>query len=203
MTKFTKHIGKMLDNAKVLVVFRQMPDEPENALVVYTQNLEVRVNEELMQIVENQGQNDMDFYKVANRQPFFDGRNVLESLHLRKALVKVPTSSVTMTPGPNLEIPLSDLNKQLNDMVSKAVTKTSSSDVTGDLDYPATPTTNNTSPSSTLDDKVIADGMRRQALQFESEAKRLRDEADGLDPNRQGRPRKAPKAAKASADVTA
>jgi hypothetical protein len=73
--------------------------------------------------------------------------------------------------------------------------------VTGDLDYPATPTTNNTSPSSTLDDKVIADGMRRQALQFESEAKRLRDEADGLDPNRQGRPRTAPKAAKASADV--
>ena len=204
MSGFTKHVGRTnLDKAKVLVVFRQMPDEPDNALVVYTQHLEARVNDELMSIVENQGQNDMDFYKVANRQQFFDGHNVLESLHLRKALVKVPTSSITMTPGPNMEIPLTDLNKQLNDMVSKAVTKTSSSDVTGDIDYPMPPATNNTSTNSTLDDKVIADGMRRQALQFESEAKRLRDEADGLDPNRQGRPRKAPKAAKASADVAA
>jgi hypothetical protein len=198
MANFTKHIGKTPDSARVLVVFRQMPDDPNHALIVYTQRLDAHVHDQLMNIVENQGQNDMDFYKIASRHSFFDGRNVLESLHQRRVLVKVPTSTVTMTPAPGLEIALTDLNKQLNDIVP---VKTTSGDITGETDYPMAATSS--SSPGTLDDKAIADGMRRQALQFENEAKRLRDEADGLDPNRQGRPRKAPKAAKASADVAA
>lgn len=197
MANFTKHIGKTPDGARILLVFRQLPDDPSNALIVYTQKLEPHIHDELMNIVENQGQNDMDFYKVANRHSFFDGRNVLESLHLRKLLTKVPVSLITMTPSPGLEISLSDLNRQLNDI---APVKTTSGDITGETDYPRV---EESSSAGTLDDKAIADGMRRQAAQFEMEAKRLRDEADGLDPNRQGRPRKAAKPSKTSADLVA
>ena len=187
MSTFTKHVGKTPDNAKVVVVFRQLPDEPDQALVVYTQKLDAQLHDQFMPIVENQGQADMDFYKIATRSPFFDGRNLLESLHARGLLTKVPAANITMTPTAGHEINLADLNTQLNSM---APLKTSSGDITGEQTAPSMPTN---SPG-TLDDKTIADGMRRQALQFEMEAKRLRNEADGLDPNRQGRPRKAAKA---------
>lgn len=188
MATFTKHVGKLTannSNAKVLVVFRQLPEEPDSALVVQTQQLDANMHDQLMMIVENQGQNDMDFYKVASRETFFDGRNLLESLHMRGLMVKVPASDVTMTPGPGLEIALSELNKQLAQV---APLKTTSGDISGDF-APAPPVAQNA--PGTLDDKTIADGMRRQAMQFEAEVKRLREEADKLDPNRQGRPRKA------------
>lgn len=197
MSTFTKHVGKTPENAKVIVVFRQLPDEPDQALVVYTQKLDANMHDQFMPIVENQGQTDMDFFKVASRHPFFDGRNLLESLHTRGLLTKVPASSITMTPTVGHEINLAELNSQLNKM---APLKTTSGDISGEGNV--TPPAVNNSPG-TLDDKTIADGMRRQALQFEAEAKRLRDEADGLDPNRQGRPRKSSKTAEASVDVSA
>lgn len=194
MSTFTKHVGKTAENAKVLVVFRQLPEEPDQALVVYTQKLDAKMHDDVMSVVENQGQADMDFYKVASRYPFFDGRNLLESLHLRGVLTKVPTKSITMTPTVGHEINLAELNTQLN---SIAPLKTTSGDISGDT----TVAPNVSSSPNTLDDKTIAEGMRRQALQFENEAKRLRNEADGLDPSRQGRPRKA--AVKMAADVAA
>jgi hypothetical protein len=191
MATFTKHVGKLTasnQNAKVLVVFRQLPEEPSQALVVLTQQLDANMHDQLMAIVENQGQNDMDFYKIASRETFFDGRNLLESLHLRGLLVKMPTSDITMTPSSGMEIALDQLNKQLNEM---APVKTTSGDISGDYNTPAPAAS--TSTPGTLDDKTIAEGMRRQAMQFEAEVKRLREEADKLDPNRQGRPRKSAK----------
>jgi hypothetical protein len=192
MSQFIKHIGKLSDNSKVLVMFRFLPDAPDQALVVKTQDLKPEIHDELMQIVENQGQSDMDFYKVASRTSFINGGQVLESLHTSGKLVKLPVADITMTPLPNVTIPLSDLNAQLKQMIPE---KTTSSDI-GTEETP--PLTQRSAPG-TLDDKTIAEGMRRQALQFEFEAKKLREEADALDPSRPGRPRNKGADAKAAA----
>lgn len=193
MPSFTKHVGRTDDKKKVVVVFRQMPEEVDQCLVVYTQALKEQYHDELMRFVEGHAQNDVELYKAASRESFYDGYPVLESLHLNKALVKVPTSSVTMTPTPGLEIKLDELNAQLNQI---AASKTTSGDISGDVPM-ANNVTQNARTSGTLDDKAIADGMRRQAMMFETEAKKLKEQADKLDPNRQGRPRK--KAATAEA----
>jgi len=89
---------------------------------------------------------------------------------------------------PNVTIALTELNAQLKQMIPQ---KTTSGDISGEGDVP--PLTQRSAPG-TLDDKTIAEGMRRQALQFEFEAKKLREEADSLDPSRPGRPRKGAEA---------
>jgi hypothetical protein len=184
MSSFIKHIGKSTDNKKLVVVFRELPDAPDQALVAFTQDMKPELSDELMHIVENQGQSDMDFYKVASRTTFINGGQVLEDLHKRGLLTKVPVAEITMTPLPNVTISLADLNAQLKQMIPQ---KTTSGDISGEADVP--PLTQRSAPG-TLDDKTIAEGMRRQALQFEFEAKKLREEADTLDPSRPGRPRK-------------
>jgi len=185
MTTFTKHVGKTADGKKAVVVFREIPGAEDHALVVLSEYIDPNIHDELMGFVENQGQADMDLYKVLSRHSWFDNTNVLESLHTRKLLTKVPVSEITMTPTPSVTVSLTELNSQLNKMVAK----TSSSDVSGEP----------RSAPGTLDDKTIADQMRRQAMQFEAEAKRLRSEADTLDPSRPGRPRKAAATATAEA----
>jgi len=177
MTTFTKHVGKTSDGKKAVVVFRKIPGAEDHALVVLSEYIDPSIHDELMGYVENQGQADMDLYKVLSRHSWFDNTNVLESLHTRKLLTKVPVSNITMTPTPSITMNLSELNAQLD----KIVTRTSSADMSGEPK----------SSPGTLDDKTIADQMRRQAMQFETEAKRLRSEADILDPSRPGRPRKA------------
>lgn len=177
MATFTKHVGKTAEGKKAVVVFRQIPGAEDHALVVLTEYIDPGIHDELMNYVENQGQADMDLYKVLSRHSWFDNTNVLESLHTRGLLTKVAVKDITMTPTPSVTVSLAELNAQLDKMVAK----TSSADVSGET----------RSPPGTLDDKTIAEQMRRQALQFESEAKRLRSEADALDPSRPGRPRKA------------
>jgi hypothetical protein len=147
-----------------------------------------------MQVVENQGQSDMDFYKVASRNSFINGGQILETLHTSGKLVKVSVAGVTMTPLPNVTISLSDLNAQLKQIVPEKTTS-------GDISAESVPPLTQRSAPGTLDDKTIAEGMRRQALQFEFEAKKLREEADALDPSRPGRPRN--KGAEAKATVEA
>lgn len=181
MTTFTKHVGKTKDGKKAVVVFRQIPGAEDHALVVLSEYLEPNVHDELMPYVENQGQAEMDLYKVLSRYSWFDNTNILESLHQRKLLTKLPVSDITMTPTPSMTISLAELNAQLNNIGAK----TSSADITNE----------SRSAPGTLDDKSIAEQMRRQAIQFETEAKRLRSEADALDPSRPGRPRKTATAA--------
>jgi hypothetical protein len=194
MPTFTKHVGRTDDRKKVVVVFRQLPEEVDQCLVVYTQALEPQYHDELMRFVDGHAQAETDFYKAASREMLYDGLNVLESLHTKKFLVKVPTASITMTPIPGMEIKLDELNAQLNQM---AASKTTSGDISGDVQVPANVAQNARSPGA-LDDKAIADGMRRQAAMFENEAKKLREQADDLDPNRQGRPRKKSAATEAA-----
>lgn len=181
MPKFTKHVGKLSDGTKVVVVFRELPGDSTHALVVKTAQLNPELHDDLMRMVDGVGQTDKDFYQVASRTLLTNGGKALESLHVTGKLTKVLVSDVTMMPSPNTSISLTELNSQLNAMHPS---KTTSRDMVG-------VERTQRKPNDPLDDKSIAEGLRRQALQYEAEATKLRKEANSLDPVRQARQTKS------------
>ena len=79
-----KHIGELADEskAKVVVLYRTVPDEPNNCLVVGTKFLPDMYHNALMKAVESDGgQQANELADFISRQTFPDGTNMLEMLH--------------------------------------------------------------------------------------------------------------------------
>lgn len=182
MPNFIKHVGQVdATGKKCVVVFREIPGDENSCLVVETEQLNPTYHDSLMEAVESiTGQEDMDFYKYANRSVFPDGRNMLEALHLSGWLRKVATSEITMLPTPEMKIKLNELNNQLSQLNDAG--KTTSSSVSQSSEEP----TQASNPPGTLSDSQIANQMRSQAAFFKKEAERLYAEADTLDPQTTG-----------------
>lgn len=177
MPQFIKHVGQV-DNTgkKCVVIFREIPGEPTSCLVVETESLPRQYHDDLITAVESDGaQADLDFYKFATRSTFHDGRNMLEAMHLSGWLRKLGTNEVTMMPTREIQIRLSELNNQLNEVNNAG--RTTSGDISGE---PAVQ--ENKSSPGTLDDAQLANQLRSQAAFFQREAERLLSEAATLDP---------------------
>jgi hypothetical protein len=176
MPKFLKHVGQAVATGKkCVVVFRTIPGDANSCLVVETESLATAYHDTLVEAVESAaGQDDVDFYKVAQRLTFHDGRNMLEAMHLSGWLRKFPTEQIIMMPTPELKIGLRDLNSQL-DQVDAG--RTTSGDINRDGSVPEG------KPAGVLDDADIANQMRNQASFFRSEADRLLKEAEALAPS--------------------
>jgi hypothetical protein len=188
-----KHIGQLVSTGRrIVVVFREVPDEKENCLVVDTEAMPDWMHDDIIRAVESPaGQQSKDFYEYAERTMFTDGTNMLQGLHGRGILIKQPTSNVLMTPNSGTSIKLDELNKMIGEQAGDTVVRDSRS------------TPNQLGMAgidATLDDATIATNMLQQATGFESEAKSLREQAYELDPTlkpKRGRPAKA----KAKADT--
>jgi len=112
-----KHVGK-IDNtgSRVVVVFRVVPNEPGNCLVVYSDSLPNMYHDNLMEAVEStEGQAEFELGNYLGRRMFSNGQRMLEALHKGKFIQKVRVDLVTMTPGGRQEIKLADLNKLIAD----------------------------------------------------------------------------------------
>lgn len=108
-----KHVGKYGEKPCV-VVFREVPNEPENCLIVETTSLEDQKHDELMNIVQSlEAQESNEISEVLSRRQFPDGSNVLNDLHFSKKLIKVSSSLVFLTPTPTDKIALADVNKEI------------------------------------------------------------------------------------------
>jgi len=175
MPTFLKHVGQVASTGKkCVVVFRTIPGEDNSCLVIETEGLATNYHDNLVEAVESpSGQEDIDFYKYAQRSTFFDGRNMLEAMHVSGWLRKFSTDEIIMMPTPEIKIGLNELNVQLN---QNDVGRTTS----GDISQPAP----ESKPAGVLDDKDIANQMRSQAAFFKSEAERLLKEANELDPSK-------------------
>ena len=108
-----KHVGELGDasKAKVVVVYRTVPGEPNNCLVVGTKFLPDMYHNALMRAVESEGgqaENELGVYLA--RQTFPDGTNMLSLLHDDGYIKKFKTKDIVMTYG--------TLNK-LNEMIAK------------------------------------------------------------------------------------
>jgi hypothetical protein len=108
-----KHVGKMKNNgAKVVVVYRTLPNDHLNALVVGTGNLGSDYHDDLMSLLQSpSGQQANEFAEILAVRSFRDGSNMLNWLHTRNYLKKVPTEGVLMTPTPQSSVSLDELNR--------------------------------------------------------------------------------------------
>lgn len=107
-----KHVGRLKsNNAKVLVVFRTLPGDPYNALVLGTAGLSDLYHNAIITLVETpQAQDVNEFGDIMSIRHFPDGRPMLAAMHQDGKLVKVPTTNVVMTPNTVDSIPLDQLN---------------------------------------------------------------------------------------------
>jgi len=199
--KSIKHIGKLKNTgAKVLVIFRTLPGESHMSLVLPVATLPDSYHDTVMALVESdQAQDVFEFGEIMHIRPFPDGRPMLRAMQADGRLQKVPTDNVIMTPTPNSNVLLTDLNvliaeqknctiDELCNFVSGAPANKSEvkevaqvSETVQPLEVPA-PVRAQAKDNTVLSDKDIAKSMRSQADALYKEAARLRKEADTLDP---------------------
>ena len=201
-----KHVGKMKNNgAKVVVAYRTLPGDSGSALVVGTGNLPESWHDSLMNLVQDvSGQQSNELADILAVRKFPDGSTMLEALHTRGHLKKVPTAGVIMTPTKNDTILLSELNTiiaeqkgvtidalAVNDGINtnpptrpkKDHTKTTSSSINDDeQDLPDN--------SSSTEDLSPAQ-MRSRADALFKQAQILRKKADEVDPPKSKKKKKS------------
>ncbi len=89
MADIMKHVAEWQDR-KCLVLFREVPGEPENALVVMSGELGTTQHDELIREVESlEAQNNNNLADVLNGRNFSDGRIMLRALHEDKLITNV------------------------------------------------------------------------------------------------------------------
>jgi len=118
--RYFKHVGELADEskAKVVVVYRIVPGEPNNCLVVGTKFLSDMYHNALMRAVESEGgQAAEELGTFLARQSFPDGTNMLSVLHNDNYIKKFKTKDIVMTYGTTNEGRIT-LNK-LNEMIAK------------------------------------------------------------------------------------
>lgn len=108
-----KHVGRIKSTGKkCLVVFRTLPGDAFNCLVVTTENLDDSYHNALINLVEsNAAQTANEFGEVLARSIFPDGTTMLPSLHVKGLLTKLPTGNVEMIPNSQTSVLLSELNQ--------------------------------------------------------------------------------------------
>ena len=110
-----KHVGKLEDsNASVAVLFRTVPNEPENCLVIGPKFLDDIYHNSFMKALESaEGQSSFELGKHIAKSRFPDGVQMLQFLHEKNFIKKVSTNRVMMTfgAGNGGEVKLDELNK--------------------------------------------------------------------------------------------
>ena len=204
-----KHVGQIINTQRrCVVVFREVPDEPENCLIVDTDALQDWMHDDVINAVESPGaQASPNFYEYAQRSMFTDGSNMLQTMNARNLLQKVSTDNIMMTPNQTSQVKLSELNDIIREQ--SGGTPVVAPELMGEADMQGKDTSpvvteaveaEQSAPAPTvapadgvMGDEDVAKGMISQAEYFEGEAKRLREEAYALDDNlrpKRGRPKK-------------
>lgn len=185
------HVGKMKNNsARVVVVYRTLPNEPNNALVVGTQGLQDSYHDSLMSLIDSdQCQQSKELADILAVRKFPDGSTMLGFLHGNGHLKKVPTNLVLMTPDSQTAIPLDELNRIIAEQRGVSVEDLA---VREETDRNRAPT-----PAPKVD-VIVEDNLvnpvnlsemtpsqkRSRADALYKEAAQLRKEADAVDPPR-------------------
>lgn len=168
-----KHVGKFGEKPCV-VLFRQVPNEPENCLIVETNSLNDQKHDDLMNVVQSlEAQESNEISEVLSRRQFTDGSNMLNDLHFTKKITKVATNLVFLTPTPQDKIALSEVNAEITKIENKS---------NPPLNTEVNPDTLMESqadvPTELSVAKGEAEGLLFQAELMEKDAKNLLDEAE-------------------------
>lgn len=179
MAQLLKHVG-LYGEKPCVVVFRELPEEPDNALICISNSLEGQFHDDVMSVVDSQeGQESNNISEVLFRRRLSDGENMLEALHSRQKLTKVPVNMVTLTPLPNQSVPLEDVNKEL-----KQIENGSNPALKTETDPQVLESTTTTadmlgeSVPQGEDPEAVAKNLLSQAELLEADAKSLMTDAD-------------------------
>lgn len=204
-----KHVGRIKDTGrKCLVVFRTLPGDAFNCLIITTENLDDSYHTALINLVESPSAQDaVEFAEVLARAVFPDGSTMLPSLHVKKLLAKVATDKVEMTPNNSATILLSELNQiiaeqkgiSVQDLAIKPTAKENAEAIEVATAKDISPPTGNTDPlvdqqvakttasmlnEEPLSDEAIARKYRSDADRLSKEAAQLRRMAEDLVPTK-------------------
>lgn len=157
-----RHLGRVSNTgARVIVVFRKLPDDEDHCLVVESDVLPDMYHDNMLSIVNSkEAQSSVDLYHTLHTRMFGDGRNCLQSLHQKGLLKKVPISMVEMLPYTNRPVPLEIINAEIDkttnaNKVDKSVpAKKTKETAPKELVYSTM-----SEPESFSVEKVVADAM--------------------------------------------
>tara|TARA_Y100000768_G_scaffold94197_1_gene68263 strand:+ start:41075 stop:41650 length:576 start_codon:yes stop_codon:yes gene_type:complete len=170
MAELMKHVGSYGEKPCV-VVFREVPNEPDNCLIVESASLEDSKHDDLMNIVASlEAQESNNVSEVLSRRQFSDGTNILNDLHFSKKLIKVPVDMVFLTPTPSQKISLQEVNAEINKLETG-----SNPPLNVDVDPDTLQTPN---PVEVTGDASAAEGLLVQAEMIEQDAKQLMEDAE-------------------------
>jgi hypothetical protein len=206
-----KHSGTH-NNKKIVVLFRQTPNEDHMALVTYSDSMPSVLHDAVMECLQSDsGQQADNLADALQRKVMTDGRVALTVLHEGGYIKKVQTNQVLMRPNAKSTVRLDELNSVVDGLKAggEAAEKMREMDANQgmvmpesrgrDVGEPANVRT--TEPTQPIDDSQLANNLLNQAKGFEDEASKLREQAYELNPDlkpRRGRPAK-----KTTADVKA
>lgn len=174
---------------RVVVAYKVVPGEPENCIVVTTENLAAEEHDALMKLVESSaGQEADDLATVMMRTTLPDGSNMLARFHTTGKMVKASSANVQMIPNKNTTILLSELNEAI--AIQKGVTvaelavrgKAAAAPQVVAESAVANVTETSTTTDGVITDEDLAAKLRSDADRLYKEAKALRVQAEELVP---------------------
>ena len=195
-----KHVGRQGDK-KVVVVFREVPEEEHMALVVYPDQLQQTLHDDLMNAIQStKGQQAKDLGDALHGIVGTNGQTILNTIHSERFMKKIRTQDIIMVPAPNNPgVRLDELNKIIRDLDtgSEAAGKLAEMDANAGLADPQKKAAGVVSSAAAmgntggaLTDEAIAQNLVQQAEQMraqmatlDAEAARLMEEAQSLNPS--------------------
>lgn len=172
MAQVMKHVG-VYGGKPCVVVFRELPDDAEHALIISSNSLDGQFHDDVMSVIDSaEAQEAQEISEVLHRRRLTDGENMLEALHSRGKLQRVPVEMVSLTPVPNQQVPLADINAEIRKIKNESnpplITETDTT-ARQQADVPAT---------DGSDPEAIASNLLTQANLLEADAKALVADAD-------------------------
>lgn len=117
MSDITKHVGRIKSSdQRCVVVFMQLPDDLEKALIVNVEALPERYEQLVMEVLNSpEGQQSSNLADTLTRRivPETGGSSVLMELHKRGFMRAEPIDNIIMFPKPNTPFPLRDILKAM------------------------------------------------------------------------------------------
>jgi hypothetical protein len=176
MSTFKKHVGRIRNtDRRCVVVYMEIPGNPENALIVDTDSLPDRFHDPLMDIidsVEGQQTNQLHTLLVRRILPGF-GMDILNALHSHGFLRPVPIDNVVMYPAPNAPCPLRTI---VDFIKGEGAPEADQTNLKNRI-------LENQESQATQSQIDIASNIIRQATDLEEEAARKREQAYRMVPH--------------------
>lgn len=105
---------------RLIVIFMQIPDREDHALIVASDSLPPRFEQALMQVVQSpEGQNAQDLGTVLARRLMPDtNASLLTTLHTAGLLQPIPVDNIVMFPLPNQAYPLRKILESMGRLIT-------------------------------------------------------------------------------------